>query len=328
MSLELYKYRGRPDELSTAGVSYIHFDKVKALEDADFVSESMLIASDYSGNDGGIVRANVEWWQDEFGESEGRLWYRIFGGYGTFGVVVTALAFDDAAIAALDEAEDEDADTLRAMREALGRLDGYPLLDEERHSEIEMEIQNEQRPEVMTELAPRIAKALAFDLGYDEDDDVDFSPEAAEALYLELSDLFGIYPTVEGSGHNLSAVFYTGEFAAAVSTSLEALREASPYAAAKLASYVKEVNEANEDGASYASPYEAAHALFSYQRPGYRLIDMGLKLSRMSPTRRLVLQDFLLEQGDEWVAAQIEAGTLFDSLQQRGFSEFSGEAVP
>lgn len=87
----------------------------------EVVVPKLMSGSDYSGSS--IERANYAAFLEQFKDVKGV--YETYGGHGTYGVVI---------LASVDNKEI--ADTLRALAD-------YPVVDEEKLSEIELELQNE-----------------------------------------------------------------------------------------------------------------------------------------------------------------------------------------
>jgi hypothetical protein len=82
-----------------------------------------LSGSDYSGTL--VERSNRDCWREDFASGEDQWWVEVSGGYGTFAIVVRLDSLPDDAI------------------EFLEKLSTYPLADEDAHSRLEMDAQNE-----------------------------------------------------------------------------------------------------------------------------------------------------------------------------------------
>jgi hypothetical protein len=95
----------------------------EALRKSLFIMPRYMSGSDYSG--GSVQCSNHKAFLDKFGKIEGV--YDIYGGFGTYGIAIR-----------LDVYEDN-----LEIKEAIDNLDDYPLFDEEAHSELEMEWQQE-----------------------------------------------------------------------------------------------------------------------------------------------------------------------------------------
>lgn len=109
-------------DLSKSRISYGH---AYPDDKGGFVEPQYLGGSDYSG--GTVTRSNFDVWRERFADVQGELWWELYGGHGTYAVVVPIN---------LDEQTDEVA---MEMIEVLEGLGDYPLIDEEAHSELEME---------------------------------------------------------------------------------------------------------------------------------------------------------------------------------------------
>lgn len=279
-------------------------------KDGKIVSDSMLIASDYSGNDGGIVRVNVNWWGENFSDQQGTMWWATHGGHGTFGVVVDARVLDESY-----EWDDEDtAYAAEQMREALESLENYPILDEEAHSELEMQQQNEQFHEAAADddFAEKIAEALGWDV---TGDDARVQPEALQMFYHMIGgDLFSIYPYTEGSWDNLAVVFHFDDFIKKLRDALAALTTMSPYASEQTKTLIAE---------ALFSSSPPPYLTFEYRGQIATALHMGQEFARLNAERKAVVLDFLEEQGDQWVVEHIASGDVFEKLGKAGFSEFS-----
>lgn len=279
-------------------------------KDGKLVSDSMLVASDYSGNDGGIVRVNVNWWGENFSDQQGTMWWATHGGHGTFGVVVDARVLDESY-----EWDDEDtAYAAEQMREALESLENYPILDEEAHSELEFQQQNEQFHESAADdnFAEKIAEALGRDV---TGDDAEAQPEALQMFYHMIGgELFSIYPDTEGSGDNLSVNFHFDDFIKRLRDALAALTTMSPYASEQTKTLIAEALFS-----SSPPPYQT----FEYRGQIATALRMGREFDHLNAERKAVVLDFLEEQGDQWVVDHIASGDVFEKLGKAGFSEFS-----
>jgi len=95
----------------------------EALRKSLFFMPTYLSGSDYSG--GSVERANHRAFLKEYGETDGV--YDIYGGFGTYGIAIRLDVYED----------------IPEIKEAIDKLDDYPLFDEEAHSELEMEWQQE-----------------------------------------------------------------------------------------------------------------------------------------------------------------------------------------
>ena len=282
-----------------------------AEKDATLVSDTYLSASDYSGNDGGIVRVNVNWWGENFGDRQGSLWWSTHGGHGSFGVVVDVRVMDESH----DWGDEDVAYAAEQMREALNGLDGYPILDDEAHSELEMQQQTEQFPEAARDdrFPEKIAEALGRDV-VDEDAEEGVNDEALAMFYHAIGgEVFSVYPNMEGSGDNLAAAFHFDDFIRHLRDALAGLMAMSPYAAEHTKNLLAEALFTPDD-----KPWQT----FEYQSEIGTALRMGREFDRMNRERKAVLLDFLEERGDQWVVEHIAKGDLFEQLGKGGFSEF------
>lgn len=301
--------------------------------------DEYLSASDYSDNDGGVVRTNVDYFTENHGDSQGTMWWALHGRYSSFGVAVRADVLDEnsAYVQGLDE---DDADEARRIREDIERLENYPLLDEEAQSELERQQQDEQWPDAAEHIyfsnyddpsgrwhgqmsfAAALARIVAPYLPEREEEDWAEqlnNVDSLYGLYGELGDAFSIYPLVEGSGDNLAAVFYLDDFVRKLDEAVDAL---PPPLDTQLAQLI--VTAVQKDN---------AHALLRYNTRGYELIRLGRDARRMgsindyvqwlprldtklSPDEVLILNDALLESSPEKVQEAFYDGTLIERLKQ------------
>lgn len=86
-----------------------------------------LSGSDYSGSL--VERANARAWSEQFAAGDGAWWTEVGGGYGTFAIVIDCEAIP----------EDVESD----VRDFFAGLANYPCADDDLHSEMEMEAQDE-----------------------------------------------------------------------------------------------------------------------------------------------------------------------------------------
>lgn len=91
--------------------------------DGEYIVPDYLSGSDYSGSL--VERSNRDVWRETFAEGEDQWWCEVLGGHGTFAIVVRIADMPDDA------------------REFLDALEDYPLADEDAHSRLEMEAQDE-----------------------------------------------------------------------------------------------------------------------------------------------------------------------------------------
>jgi hypothetical protein len=193
------------------------------------VMPKYLVGGDYSENDGGLVRANVNVFSDTYGELEGTYWWPIRGGYGSFGIVVR----DDAWKLAAESGDEEEQNLVLDMLEALHGLDNYPYLSgaEDEEVKVQMDTEAEAWADYGCSDFWSVLQAVLFN---DEEDELasTFSETLAEqdeqgcgvlgAIYHGLGDIFGIYPEFEGSGDNISPVYSFNNFARQLKPVIEA----------------------------------------------------------------------------------------------------------
>lgn len=125
---ERLKYRGwygAPDDESGLGdVNEVRWEAFEHDKNGSFVEPKYMSYSDYSGSL--VERSNIEEFIEQFGEYQSVEWWLRTGSHGSRGIVLRLDA-------------DERVPEIGEFFEA---LDGYPLANEERHSELEMEVQN------------------------------------------------------------------------------------------------------------------------------------------------------------------------------------------
>ena len=92
-----------------------------------YMVPAYLSGSDYSGTL--VERSNHDVWAEQFASGNDVWWYSASGGHGTFAIVVDLHAVPD--------------DMVEDVNDFLGGLANYPLADEDHHSHMEVEAQNE-----------------------------------------------------------------------------------------------------------------------------------------------------------------------------------------
>lgn len=111
---------GVPTEEELADESRVVWDTFESYKNGQYVEPKYMAYSDYSGSL--VERSNVEEFSEQFAELEGQEWWERYGDHGSRGVVVR-----------------RDADArVPEIGEFFEALDSYPLANEERHSELEM----------------------------------------------------------------------------------------------------------------------------------------------------------------------------------------------
>lgn len=96
-------------------------------KDGRYLLPALLSGSDYSGSI--VERANYQKFADEFTSGNNEWWIYTPGGHGTFGILIDMQGVPD--------------DVSTDVAEFLNGLHDYPLADEELHSEMEAEAQEE-----------------------------------------------------------------------------------------------------------------------------------------------------------------------------------------
>lgn len=111
-----------PEQLSYGAVNPANYGNARG----PYFAPAYLGGSDYSGT---LVHvSNHRVFCDTFKAGQGVWWSSLYGGHGTFGVLI-----DPSRVP---------ADIVTEVAEWLAGLDDYPLADEDDHSELEMEAQN------------------------------------------------------------------------------------------------------------------------------------------------------------------------------------------
>lgn len=139
-----YKTDVEGDESISLNYEWEHTNKPRPGEMTVFV-HNYLSASDYSSNDGGVVASNIRAFK-EAADSDylGTLYWNLYGGHGGMGIAVLADVLDtDSALYVANE-DQKMIDAANTIREMIDSLDSYPILDEDDHSNAEMEIEQEQ----------------------------------------------------------------------------------------------------------------------------------------------------------------------------------------
>ena len=96
-------------------------------KDGHYLLPNYLSGSDYSGTL--VERSNYKKWSEDFAAGEGVWWGSTSGGHGTFGIIVDLDAIP--------------ADINDEVIEFFDGLSSYPVADDDLHSEMEVEAQNE-----------------------------------------------------------------------------------------------------------------------------------------------------------------------------------------
>lgn len=113
-------YTGR-DNLQD--ISVIWYGDIRADQNGDFIEVPYCTYSDYSG--GTVERSNCRVFLDMFKNTEGV--YRLFGGYGTEGVLINK---------SLLESNND-------IKEVINALENYPVISEDDLSALELELEEE-----------------------------------------------------------------------------------------------------------------------------------------------------------------------------------------
>lgn len=117
-----WEYFDTPEE---AGVTDVSYGDIKEDEKGDFIELPYCTYSDYSGCT--VERSNCRCILEDYKEHLGKGVYRIYGGFDTTGVLVSVDFFNN---------NEELQDAVEGLLE-------YPLYSEEDHSQLEMEIEDE-----------------------------------------------------------------------------------------------------------------------------------------------------------------------------------------
>lgn len=105
----------------------VRYGRWRDAKDGRYLLPAYLSGSDYSGSL--VEQANHRKFSEEFSDGEDEWWTNTPGGHGTFGILIDMRGVPD--------------DISTDVAEFLNGLQDYPLADEELHSEMEMEAQNE-----------------------------------------------------------------------------------------------------------------------------------------------------------------------------------------
>ena len=107
--------------------TYGRWDLSRSPKNGKYFVPALLSGSDYSGQL--VHRSNYEVWKEKFASGEDKWWCDVSGGHGTYAIVIS--------LERVPEEDEEEAG------EILGALEQYPLIDEDHHSHLEMESQEE-----------------------------------------------------------------------------------------------------------------------------------------------------------------------------------------
>ena len=168
----------KPEDLARLSYGDLKpLDKHQEPTDTDFVTPELLSGSDYCSS-GSVEVSNHRVWLERYGKLPNV--YDVYGGYGTFAVAIR-----------LDSLTPE-------MIEDLNALEDYPVLDEEDHSEVEMEAEQESWENCYRS---DFTKALAQKFPDLEDVIEDLSTEQVDTLFYALMERTNTYWEHE-SGNN------------------------------------------------------------------------------------------------------------------------------
>lgn len=96
-------------------------------KDGHYIVPNYLSGSDYSG--GLVERSNYEVFEETFAEGHDVWWTHTPGGHGTFGVIIDCSKVPES--------------VEKELTEFLNALEQYPCIDDEHHSRMEMEAQDD-----------------------------------------------------------------------------------------------------------------------------------------------------------------------------------------
>ena len=157
--------------------TYGHWDHDK---NGRYLVPQYCSGSDYSGQ---LVEvSNAQAFSETFSDGNGKWWTEVSGGYGTFAIVIDLEGIPDS-----DE-EDSPDDLRDQVVEWLHALSLYPLADEDLHSHLEVEAQDEAWKDwAQKDFARAIAKRLSL-----EDEDT-LDADLLSTVFYETSDKIGEY---------------------------------------------------------------------------------------------------------------------------------------
>jgi len=137
----------------------------------------VLSGGDYTGSCA-VEYANYLDWQDLFADTLSADWWTVSGGYRSYGIAIRV-----------------DTDN-QAILDALAGLRDYPLIDDQRMSEVEIEWTNEAWRDY---LAKDFISSIERDLGIDLDPDytLDYESRALSDLFYDLCERSGYCPEIE-----------------------------------------------------------------------------------------------------------------------------------
>lgn len=152
--------------------STLRYGRWNQRKDGRYLVPALLSGSDYSGSL--VQKSNHRSFSETFADGENEWWADAPGGHGTYAIVIDMQAVPE-------DKEEEVAEFLNALSD-------YPLADEDLHSEMEMEAQNEAwenwgRSDFKKALAEKFDE-----VDFDEVDD-----QKLYGLFHEASDSSGTY---------------------------------------------------------------------------------------------------------------------------------------
>jgi hypothetical protein len=276
-----------------------------------------LVGGDYSGNDGGLIRANVNVFSEQYDTLEGTYWWPIRGDFGSFGIVVR----DDAWKLAAESGDEEEQNLVLDMLEALHGLDNYPYLSgaEEEESEVQMNAEVEAWTDYGCSDFWRTLQAVLFN---DEEDELasTFSETLAEqseqgcevlsAIYRGLGDVFSVYPEFEGSGDNIAPVYSFDDFAKRLAPVIEAWEQPGEQNQLRL-----KILDAMVSGDADA---------FYHRGEVSKVVSWTYRNLNREPSKTIpVIQDWIAEQGGGAAAWN----AVVRGAQLSAFGRFAGRAA-
>jgi hypothetical protein len=173
------RYSGKIDTIDLE--SGLTWNNWNSKPEGRYVIPKYMSGSDYSGTL--VEKSNCKAFVDMFKDGEGKWFGWVYGGHGTYGIVIDKNSIPN--------------DDLEKVLEVLEGLDRYFIIDEDLHSRMEMEAEREgwddwARQVFANEVVKRL-ESMNEDSGIEEDIDGDFDAELLATVFYEASNRIGEY---------------------------------------------------------------------------------------------------------------------------------------
>jgi len=183
-------YAGHWEDTDIDGEDRLYCGDLEECTTGDLMVIPYTVYSDYSGST--VDRSNCDVFLERYGK-RADVW-ETYGGFGTRGVIMRRRVYDD------PQTEEEEE-----IRECIDSLFNYPLIDEEHHSNLEFELEEEGWNDYGRDDLRRALKKSAI---YTDEELDDISDEVLDWMWYVVCDVEAIYPLFEDA---VSCYFYIDE---------------------------------------------------------------------------------------------------------------------